>query len=306
MGFIMRAAIILATVALLIAAGVYLALSGAKPLFDATTTKQNIEHLARKIPALETSLKDISQLKPSPETISSASGDSVAVILNNLPGIRIIQHPPINGTPSTHVVYFLVTQTEDKDSFAKKQAEKFSNTLTPQDQDLLYQEHQLQVEVCQLQEMVTLKQLIRQHGLATIHVLQETLEGANHYSQNLELLKEKEKEVIPQLREELAEVRELANGLAGEELSKANKTENSLRMELEKHEQQMQNLGPAGRLYAKGEALTIIPLKAEKIPWNNLHATVVFLTDANPEKNRTLFSRLPQGAGYWVVALKKS
>jgi|GEM_PF-475969 len=306
MGFIMRAAIILATVALLIAAGVYLALGGAKPLFDAATTKQNIENLARKIPALETSLKDISQLKPSPETISSASGDSVTVILNNLPGIRIIQHPPVTGTPSTNVVHFLVTQTEDKDSFAKKQAEKFSNTLTPQDQDLLYQEHQLQVEVCQLQEMVTLKQLIRQHGLATIHVLQETLEGANHYSQNLELLKEKEKEVIPQLREELAEVRELANGLAGEELSKANKTENSLRMELEKHEQQMQNLGPAGRLYAKGEALTIIPLKAEKIPWNNLHATVVFLTDANPEKNRTLFSRLPQGAGYWVVALKKS
>ena len=61
MGFIMRAAIILATVALLIAAGVYLALGGAKPLFDAATTKQNIENLARKIPALETSLKDISQ-----------------------------------------------------------------------------------------------------------------------------------------------------------------------------------------------------------------------------------------------------
>ena len=302
----MRAAIILATVALLIAAGVYLALGGAKPLFDAATTKQNIENLARKIPALETSLKDISQLKPSPETISSASGNSVAVILNNLPGIGIIQHPPVNGTPSTHVVHFLVTQTEDKDSFAKKQAEKFSNTLTPQDQDLLYQEHQLQVEVWQLQEMVTLKQLIRQHGLATIHVLQETLEEANHYSQNLKLLKEKEKEVIPQLREELAEVKELANGLAGEELSKANKTENSLRMELEKHEQQMQNLGPAGRLYAKGEAITVIVLEANKLSWNNFNNAMVFLTDANPEKNRALFSKLPQDVGYWVVALKTS
>ena len=306
MGFIMRAAIILATVALLIAAGVYLALGGAKPLFDAATTKQNIENLARKIPALETSLKDISQLKPSPETISSASGNSVAVILNNLPGIGIIQHPPVNGTPSTHVVHFWVTQTEDKDSFAKKQAEKFSNTLTPQDQDLLYQEHQLQVEVWQLQEMVTLKQLIRQHGLATIHVLQETLEEANHYSQNLKLLKEKEKEVIPQLREELSEVKELANGLAGEELSKANKTENSLRMELEKHEQQMQKLGPAGRLYSKGEAITVIALEATKLSWNNFNNAMVFLTDANPEKNRALFSRLPQGVGYWVVALKKS
>jgi len=306
MGFIMRAAIILATVALLIAAGVYLALGGAKPLFDAATTKQNIENLARKIPALETSLKDISQLKPSPETISSASGDSVAVILKNLPGIRIIQNPPVTGNPSTHVVHFLDTQTEDKDSFAKKQAEKFSNTLTPQDQDLLYQEHQLQVEVWQLQEMVTLKQLIRQHGLATIHVLQETLEEANHYSQNLELLKEKEKEVIPQLREELAEVKELANGLAGEELSKANKTENSLRMELEKHEQQMQNLGPAGRLYAKGEAITVIALEANKLSWNNFNNAMVFLTDANPEKNRALFSKLPQDVGYWVVALKKS
>lgn len=306
MSFIMRAAIILATVALLIAAGFYLALSGAKPLFDATTTKQNIENLARKIPALETSLKDISQLKPSPETISSASGDSVAVILNNLPGIRIIQHPAVNSTPSTHVVHFFVTQTENKESFAKKQAEKFSNTLTPQDQDLLFQEHQLQVEVWQLQEMVTLKQLIRQHGLATIHVLQETLEEANHYSQNLKLLKEKEKEVIPQLREELAEVKELANGLAGEELSKANKTENSLRMELEKHEQQMQKLGPAGRLYAKGEAITVIVLEANKLSWNNFNNAMVFLTDANPEKNRPLFTNLPQDVGYWVVALKTS
>lgn len=305
MGCIMRAAIILATVALLIAAGVYLALGKAKPLFDAAITKQNIETLVRQISALETSLKDISKLKPSPESKFSAGDASVSEILKELPGIHIPKQQPGNGPPSARVVHFLVSQSEDKNTFGTKQAKRFSNNLNLQELDLLYREHLLQVEVWQLQEMAVLKYLIRQHGLATIHVLLETMEDAKSYSQNLDLLKAREKDVIPLLREELAEVRELANGLAGEELSKANMNENSLRLELEKYEQQLQNLGPAGRLYAKGEAITIIALEANKLPWGNFNKAMVFLTDTNPEKTSALFSKLPQGSGYWMLSLKK-
>lgn len=296
----MRMAIILAPVTLLIAVLVYLAPGKTKPLFDVATTKQNLESLERSIPLLEASLKDISKQQPLAESKIGANDASISAILKGIPGALVTRQQTGNGA-SSRVIHFSTTRVEDKETFSKKQADRFSNTLTPQDLDLLYQEHQLKVLAKQLQEMAVLKHLIRQHGLATVHVFLENSEGAKSYSQNLENLKAREKEAIPLLREELAEIKELANGLAGEELSKANKTENSLRQELEKHEQQMQNLGPAGMLYARGEAITVIPLEVETVSWARITDPLVFLIDANSEKTRDLFSKLPKSNGYWML-----
>ena len=289
----MRLAITTVLVILFLALGMYFFSGKTRQPFDATKTRQHIEELEKRVTLLAATLGKSSSSTPMAGKEITKAGSPVGEILAALPGVTISKRKNGQATPAQWLVHVVVTTPEDKSSFEKRMAGQFASPLLPQDLDTLYQEHLLIVEARQLEEMATLKILVEKHGLATVLVA-----GQQEEIPDLALLKERETEVIAQFREQLAEIRELANGLAGEELAKANQTENSLRLELEKHDQHMRLLGPVVRLVARGVPIKPVFLTAGSSPWERDSSPVLFLADSNPEATQAMVSTLPARYGY--------
>ena len=189
-------------------------------------------------------------------------------LLQQLPGVAEVEAPPPAKKPTHRLVHLRDWHFVPKDLFAIDMKAAYKRHLTEQEIDLLHEEHLLEVELVQLEQMAVLRCLIKHHGMRSV-VAEGFSEG------ELQLYKQKvaahgavEKEQIPALRKQITEVRTLlAEMKPGEERhGKAKKIEGEILGLLDQHRVALLELGAAGRLLMTGELEEVLPLEdAEKL-----------------------------------------
>ena len=141
-----------------------------------------------------------------------------AELLRQLPGVVEVE-ATTPSKPATHrLIHLRDWHFVPKDLYALDMATAYKRPLTQQEIDLLHEELLLEVELVQIEQMAVLRCLIEHHGLRRV-VAEGFSDG------EVKLYKEKvaahgavEKEQIPALRKQLAEIRTLlADMKEGEE-----------------------------------------------------------------------------------------
>ncbi len=155
-----------------------------------------------------------------------------------------------------------------KDLYALDMRTAYKRPLSEQEIDLLHEELLLEAELVQYEQMTLLRCLIKHHGLRQV-----VAEGFSE--KELQVYRDKvaahgavEKEQIPALRKQLAEVRTLlAEMTEGEDrYEKAKAIEQEILALLDRHRVAMLELGAAGRLLMSGELEEVLPLEeADKL-----------------------------------------
>lgn len=191
-----------------------------------------------------------------------------AELLRQLPGVVEVE-ATTPSKPATHrLIHLRDWHFVPKDLYALDMATAYKRPLTQQEIDLLHEELLLEVELVQIEQMAVLRCLIEHHGLRRV-VAEGFSDG------EVKLYKEKvaahgavEKEQIPALRKQLAEIRTLlADMKEGEErYGTAKKIEEEILGLLDQHRIALLELGAAGRLLMTGELQEVLPLEdAEKL-----------------------------------------
>jgi hypothetical protein len=150
-----------------------------------------------------------------------------------------------------------------RDSFAIDMADAYGRTLSADEIDLLYEQHLLEVELVQLEQIALLRCLIKHHGLKAVFAEGFASTEIKGYRERVAALRAVEKEQIPKLREQLKDIRRLAtNDPKTKEKAKAIEAE--IVEMLEQHRRRMLEMGSTGQLLISGELEDVLPLEDAK------------------------------------------
>jgi hypothetical protein len=158
-----------------------------------------------------------------------------------------------------------------KDLFAIDMKNAHGRELADDEINRLYEEHLLEVEAVQLEQMSLLRCLIRHHGLRTIHCEGLTPHDLPNYYEKIAVLRDMEKNEVPHLRAQLQEVRDLKAAMAGKGEAGSERYEKTVAIEkevaalLDQHQGRLREVGAAGRLLIAGEIETVLPLDESEL-----------------------------------------
>jgi hypothetical protein len=111
--------------------------------------------------------------------------------------------------------------------------------------------------------MGLLRCLIKHNGLKRVHSEGFSPNELEAYREKIAVLKAMEKEQIPQLRQQLEDVRQLIDTLNGEAKEEAHGIERQLLTLLDAHNERILEMGAAGRLLIAGELEDVLPLEGD-------------------------------------------
>lgn len=191
-----------------------------------------------------------------------------ADLLRQLPGVVEVEAVPPAKKPTHRLVHLRDWHFVPKDLYALDMEAVHQRSLSEEEIDLLHEELLLEAELVQLEQMTLLRCLIKHHGLRRV-----VAEGFSE--SELQVYKDKvaahgavEKEHVPALHRQLAEVRTLLAGMteASEGYQKVKTIEQQILGLLNEHRLALLELGAAGRLLMSGELEAVLPLEeADKL-----------------------------------------
>ncbi len=185
-----------------------------------------------------------------------------ACLLRQLPGVVEVDARPTKN--ATHrLVHLRDWHFVPKDLYALDMKAAYKRPLSDREIDLLHEELLLEVELVQIEQMTLLRCLIKHHGLRRVFCEGFSVGELQAYKDRIAALRGVEKEDIPRLREQLAEVRSLIGSMKeGEErYEKAKKIEAEVLQLLDQHRVALLEMGAAGRLLMSGELEEVLPLE---------------------------------------------
>jgi hypothetical protein len=209
-----------------------------------------------------------------PKTAAARLDDLTASpesVFKELPGVAHVEVAIQAENPTHLIVHLRDWHYVPKDLYAIDLRNSAGRPLTDDEVDRLHEELCLEVEAVQLEQMAVLRCLIKHHGLRRIFCEGLTEKDLPNYKEKIAVLRSMEKEQIPQLREQLEEVRELKKGMeaAGREKTegyeKAKAIEKEIASLIWQHRLNLLELGAPGRLLIAGEIEDVFPLDDAEI-----------------------------------------
>lgn len=191
-----------------------------------------------------------------------------ADLLRQLPGVADVEAPPPAKKPTHRLVHLRDWHFVPRDLYALDMQTAYKRPLSDHDIGLLHKELLLEVELVQTEQMALLRCLIKHHGLRRVFSEGFSPNELQMYKDKIAALRGVEKEHIPVLRQQLAEVRALLAGMkeGDERYAKAKNVEAEILGLLDQHRVALLGLGAAGRLLISGELDEVLPLEdAEKL-----------------------------------------
>jgi hypothetical protein len=188
---------------------------------------------------------------------------SADALLRQLHGVVQVDTSVSVARPSARIVQLRDWHHVPRDLYALDARQVYGRDLTEEEIDALHEEHLLQVELVQLQQVALLRCLAKHHGLRRLLVEGMTEQDVPHYPGRIDALREAGKQ-LPALNKQLAEVRGLLKDMADREgperYGKAQAFERELLDLLGEYRQDVLRVGAAGRLLVAKEIEAVLPL----------------------------------------------
>jgi hypothetical protein len=185
----------------------------------------------------------------------------VAELLRQLPGVVEVEASAPAKKHTHRLVHLRDWHFVPNDLHATGMKSVYRRPLTDSELDLLHEQHLLEVELVQLEQMAVLRCLIKYHGLTKVFSEGFSPAEQDAYREKAAVLRSMEKDAVPRLRGQLADVRKFIGEVSGERKGKAKAIEAELVGMLEQHRHRLLELGAAGRLLIAGELEGVLPLE---------------------------------------------
>jgi len=167
----------------------------------------------------------------------------------------------LSEKPTGRIIHLRDLHVVAKPLVALDMSQAYSRELSPAEVDDLFEQHLLEVELVQTEQMSILRCLIRHHGLRRVFAEGLSPEVVPLYREKITVLKAMERDDIPELKKQLTIVRKLREGVEGELLEKLRASESRIVCLLEGHKRRLLEVGSAGRLLIAGELEAVLPLE---------------------------------------------
>jgi hypothetical protein len=191
---------------------------------------------------------------------------SVVDLLRQLPGVLQVEAGVQTGKPTHRIVHLRDWHFVPKNLYAIDMKNAAGRELSDEEIDRLHQELLLEVQAVQLEQMALLRCLIQHHGLKRICAEGLTTNDLPSYKERVAVLRDMEKDQIPELRKQLRDVRNLIKGMQQTGRTNTQRYEQAKRIEtevdqmLDQHTVRLLELGAAGRLLIASEIAQVLPL----------------------------------------------
>jgi hypothetical protein len=186
---------------------------------------------------------------------------SAVDILRPLPGVVQVEACVKVEKPTHRIIHLRDWHFVPKELLAIDMAQVHGKPLSQDEIDLLYEQHVLEVELIQFEQMAVLRCLIKYHGLKRVFSEGFSPGELENYKEKIVVLRAMEKEQIPQIRKQLDDVRKLMKGASKERKEKTKAIEGELLALLDGHMQRLLEMGASGRLLIAGELEDVLPLE---------------------------------------------
>jgi hypothetical protein len=199
----------------------------------------------------------------------NASAESV---LRQLPGVIQVEVAVPAQEPKHRIVHLRDWHFVPKDLYALELRNSASKVSSGEEMDWLHEELCLEVEAVQLEQMALLRCLVKHHGLKRIYCEGLTRKDLPNYNERIGVQRSMEKEEIPQLQKQLADVRDLKKGVEAAGHADTDGREKAAAIEREitgliwEHRKRLLDLGAAGRLLIAGDIEEVLPLDDAELP----------------------------------------
>lgn len=213
-------------------------------------------------------------------------------ILRQLPGVDAVEVVVKADNLARRIVHLRDWHFVPKDLFAADVQTAAGRDLTPGEVDRLYERHLMEVEAVQLEQVAVLRCLIRHHGLRRVYAEGLTPKDVPNFREQIGVLRGMERDQLPRLRGQLAEVRNLlremdAAGKAGtDNYDAARAVEAEVAGLIRRHDRRLLELGAAGRLLIAGELEEVLPLDDADLLERGKPVTPDGKVRLNPERVR--------------------
>jgi len=185
--------------------------------------------------------------------------------LKAIPGVVAVEVASVEK-PNGRIIHFRDLHFVPKPLVAIDMSQAYGRELSPAEVEVLYEQHLLEVELVQAEQMAVLRCLIRHHGLKMAFSEGFSPEDDPVYLEKIAVLIETERDDIPELKKQLATVRKMREGVDGELLEKIQASESKIVGLLERHNRHLLEVGSAGRLLVTGELKAVLPIE-ERVPF---------------------------------------
>ncbi len=207
------------------------------------------------------SAQAVAAYHPTHKTQVDDLDSQVADLLRQLPGVVEVEVAVEAEKPTCRIIHLRDWHHVPKDIYALDMRQAHGRELSADEIDRLHQELLLEVELVQIEQMAMLRCLIKHHGLKRVFAEGFSQGEQEAYREKMTVLKAMDRKQIPQIREQLEEVRMLIEGSTGERQEKAQEIETQLLKLLDEHKHRLLEMGAAGRLLISGELEDVLPLE---------------------------------------------
>ena len=194
-----------------------------------------------------------------------------SVILRELPGVVNVEVLVQADRPTRRIVHLRDWHHVPRDLYALDLRNAAGRELTGDEIDAHHQEHLLEIEAVQIEQVAILRCLVRHHGLNRFFCEGFSQNKMPHYREKIIALRDIEQNQVPQLRNQLQEVRELMKGMeaAGRHDAEGYKNAGAIEEEiaglLRRHRENLLEMGAAGRLLIGNEIDEVLPLEDDHL-----------------------------------------
>jgi hypothetical protein len=133
----------------------------------------------------------------------------VVELLRQLPGVAGVEVGVQADKPTCRIVHLRDWHFVPRELFAIELQQTIGREATAEEIEQQHQEHLLEVDAVQLEQMALLRCLIRHHGLKHIYCEGLTANSLPNFKEMVSVLRQMEQTQISVLRQQLVEAREL-------------------------------------------------------------------------------------------------
>jgi hypothetical protein len=202
------------------------------------------------------SAESVEKYRPQDKGRVDDLGRPVADLLRQLPGVVSVEVVPASGKPARRLIHLRDFHYVPRDLFALEL--RGQGAISEEEMDLRYQEHLLQVELVQLEQLALLRCLARRHGLRRVCVEGMTPEGVKNFREMVAAHKKVETGLYEQLQDVHGILQDAKEGT--ERHAKAKEITKEVLGLLEGFQLDVLPLGTAGRLLLSGDVEEVLPL----------------------------------------------
>lgn len=186
---------------------------------------------------------------------------SVVDLFRSLPGVVNVEVGVQANQPACRIIHLRDWHLVAKELFVIDMTEAHGRVLSKEESDLLYEQHLLEVQLIQLEQLAVLRCLIKHHSLKQVFAEGFSPAELGNYREKIAVLRSMEKEQIPQIRKQLTDARKLLEVASEPSKEKARAIEGALVTMLDQHKHRLLEMGASGRLLIAGELEDVLPLE---------------------------------------------